>query len=119
MTSRVEIDLNDVDATGLTMAFIDTATGPLQKGRMVTAFEPEEGSHAPALVREVDEANGVAMLLVDWKALSSQPEVPIRRGFSQVRTSAAARASVVEVSGARRRRLEQAHPGSRAAVYEL
>ena len=67
---RVEIDLNDSDAHGMTLAFLADADLPLHEGRMVTAYEPEDGVSAPAMVARIDEARGVAFLWVDWKSIA-------------------------------------------------
>ncbi len=95
---RVEIDLNDIDANGETLALLADADQELVPGRIVTAFEPEEGLAATAMVSRVVSERGVAFLWVNWQSLSKeQPLVTaIRKHQMQQRDTANARASNVD-----------------------
>ncbi|GGI43945.1 hypothetical protein [Agromyces flavus] len=69
-TSTVEIDLNDIDEEGLTVALLSDASGPLEPGRMTIAYENEDRLAAPALVASVRTDLGIAYLRLNWRALS-------------------------------------------------
>lgn len=108
---RVEIDLNDTDADGKTLVFLSDASAPLEVGRMVTAFESEDGVCAPALVASVDSARGIAFIWVDWTSLAQEHREPdmtrlamrnrtaisavVRREYSTPRYAKATRSSSV------------------------
>lgn len=63
--TRVEIDLNSVRSDGTTRVRLSRATGPLNTGEIVTAFESEDGLAAYAMVDRVDEASGYAFITVN------------------------------------------------------
>lgn len=73
---RVVIDLNSTDEDGETIVFLsDVTSGELQRGRMVTAYEPEDGVAAPAFVSSIFPDRGVAFLRVNWRAMRrDQPQ---------------------------------------------
>ncbi|MBI5160535.1 MAG: hypothetical protein HY996_03835 [Micrococcales bacterium] len=64
---RVEIDLNDVDAEGLTTVLIEDAPG-LAVGDLVIAFESEDGVQAPAEVVRVNAT--YAAIRVAWTQMT-------------------------------------------------
>jgi hypothetical protein len=66
---RVRIDLNAFDADGLTRTKLKNASGPLEAGRMVVAYEPEDESMFQALVDHIDESTGYAFLQVNWESM--------------------------------------------------
>ena len=66
---RVQIDLNAFDAEGLTRTRLKNSSGPLEAGRMVVAYEPEDESMFLALVDHVDESTGYAFLRVNWDSM--------------------------------------------------
>lgn len=64
---RVEIDLNDVDAEGLTTVLVEDAPG-LAVGDRVVAFESEDQVQAPAVVVRVNAT--YAAIRVAWDQMS-------------------------------------------------
>jgi len=66
---RIEIDLNSRDADGLTRARIADASGKLEPGQIVTAFESEDDVQALAMVRRIDAATGYVLLDVNWQSM--------------------------------------------------
>ena len=74
--TRVEIDLNDIDADGLTTVLLTDASGPLSVGDVVTAFESEDSVAAPATVVSIDDAHGLAALRVEWRSMVKELVLP-------------------------------------------
>lgn len=68
---NVEIDLNDINENGQTVALLIDADQPLTVGKIVVAFESEDQVAALAMVARIDEARGIAFLWVDWASMSS------------------------------------------------
>jgi len=100
---RVEFDLNDCDADGRTLVFLSDAIGKLEKGRIVVAFEPEDGVCARALVASINEERGTAYLWVDWQSLVKEPADRLSTQLGSLQesqmTSANATAHERQVSG--------------------
>jgi len=67
---RVQIDLNAFDADGLTRTRLSNASGDIEDGRMVVAYEPEDQSMFLALVDHVDTEKGYAFLRVNWDSMA-------------------------------------------------
>lgn len=101
---RVVIDLNSTDEDGETIVFLsDVTAGELERGRMVTAYEPEDGVAAPAFVSSIYPDRGVAFLRVNWRAMRrDQPESPMFR-VSQAgwQTNSAARTQKAVIAASR------------------
>lgn len=103
-TTRVEIDLNSVRPDGTTRVLLADVTGPIQQGQMVTAFESEDRVAAQAYVTRVDEARGVAFVIVNRDSMTdddgvSTPTISYagaNRAVAQVANAQAARVTNVQ-----------------------
>lgn len=71
---RIEVDLNDVSFDGTTRVHIGNLPAGVEVGRMVTAFESEDGVAAPAYVESIDVARGLVHLLVNRRAMYDETE---------------------------------------------
>lgn len=80
-STRVEIDLNDVDADGLTTALLRDASAPLAVGDEVVAFEPEDYVEAPATVVKVNAEHGLVYLRVGWAQMVKSVAAPVYDGL--------------------------------------
>lgn len=62
---RVEIDLNSLSADGTTRARLSRASGRMDVGQIVTAFESEDAIRTIARVERIDRERGYVFLTVN------------------------------------------------------
>lgn len=91
---RVEIDLNVRDRNGLTRTRLSNASGPLNKGEIVTAFESEDEVQALAMVDHIDASSGYAFLLVNWESMCDDTGLEVMPKFHHSNMINRAQASV-------------------------
>ncbi|MFZ2964182.1 MAG: hypothetical protein WA006_05800 [Rhodoglobus sp.] len=91
---RVEIDLNSRDADGFTRTKLKNASGPVEVGQIVTAFESEDSVQALAYVARVEEGTGYVLLDVNWNSLCDDDGTEAKAPFSTSNAVNRAAASV-------------------------